>query len=519
MSQESKVEGSAASGPSEVTKGSIRQKIWTYIKENDLATFPKDVKDRIPNYKGSDEAAVKAYELDMFKNAGTIEVNPDKPQQKARFLALEAKKTLLVPSTRLRTGLFNRITPDEDAKPEQLKLFSTTRGVREHSVPVGLDSDIKIDLVVTGCVAVSKEGYRLGKGEGYADLEYGMMMAMGAINKDTLVVTTVHDCQIVDIPESLMEAHDADVDYIVTPTEVIKCNSKRPKPTGIIWSILSQEKLNRCPILKKLRVQEKKEGKDVRIKDEETAPSLEELEEAAQKVDEVDEEAGGDAGPRRYRRRRYYRYQRKPRRSGGDEGDEEKGSASEDQAEGKGKQQRRRRPNRTRRRPNQDGEGPDEGEEGDGDGEGRKPRPKRNPPRRRRFQPGRRKRSQDGSQEGDSEGREGDGDRPRMIRGKTSSVYIGGIPKQLRVSELKDHVKGKEVKPLQVIWHGRNGHAFLVFPKDTEADEALERLCDLSHGDKKLTVQLSKRTQHRRKIAENDGGNDSAKDDNPDGTD
>jgi hypothetical protein len=123
-----------------------------------------------------------------------------------------------------------------------------------------------------------------------------MMMAMGAVNQNTLVVTTVHDCQVVDIPESLMQPNDVSVDYIVTPTQVIKCNNQRSKPPGVIWSLLTQEKLNRCPVLKKLRVIEQKQGKDVQIKDEETTPSLEELEEAAQKVDEVDEEAGGDVG-------------------------------------------------------------------------------------------------------------------------------------------------------------------------------------------------------------------------------
>lgn len=102
-----------------------------------------------------------------------------------------------------------------------------------------------------------------------------------------------------------------------------------------------------------------------------------------------------------------------------------------------------------------------------------------------------------------------------MSRGKTSSVYIGGIPKTLRVSELKQQVKDKDVKPLQVIWHGRNGHAFLVFPKEKEADEALSCLGDLCINDKKLTVQLSKRTQNRRK----DGGDGSGKEDNAESTD
>ena len=51
-------------------------------------------------------------------------------------------------------------------------------------------------------------GYRLGKGEGYADMEYAMMFAMGAVSQETVVVTTVHDCQVVDIPEEVIDEHD-----------------------------------------------------------------------------------------------------------------------------------------------------------------------------------------------------------------------------------------------------------------------------------------------------------------------
>ena len=70
-----------------------------------------------------------------------------------------------------------------------------------------------------------------------------MMVSMGAVTEDTIVVTTVHDSQVLDIPESLMEDHDLLVDYIVTDTQVIKCNRTRTKPTGIIWSRLTPEKV------------------------------------------------------------------------------------------------------------------------------------------------------------------------------------------------------------------------------------------------------------------------------------
>lgn len=45
--------------------------------------------------------------------------------------------------------------------------------------------------------------------------------------------------QIVDIPEELIESHDLTVDYILTPTQVIKTNCQHPKPQGIFWSKVS----------------------------------------------------------------------------------------------------------------------------------------------------------------------------------------------------------------------------------------------------------------------------------------
>ena len=88
-------------------------------------------------------------------------------------------------------------------------------------------------------------GLRIGKGEGFADLEWAMMTAMGAVNKDTVVITTVHDCQIVDIPEKLIEEHDLTVDYVVTQTEIIECKNSRPKPAGIFWSKLEPVKVQK----------------------------------------------------------------------------------------------------------------------------------------------------------------------------------------------------------------------------------------------------------------------------------
>jgi 5-formyltetrahydrofolate cyclo-ligase len=114
----------------------------------------------------------------------------------------------------------------------------------------------RIDLIVVGSVAVVPEtGARIGKGEGFAELEYGVLRALGVIDEGTIVATTIHDEQLVseaDIPTASLLAHDVPVDLICTPTRTIEVKGARqadgsfrrlPKPTGIYWELLSPEKL------------------------------------------------------------------------------------------------------------------------------------------------------------------------------------------------------------------------------------------------------------------------------------
>ena len=62
-------------------------------------------------------------------------------------------------------------------------------------------SRLKIDLFVVGSVAVDTMGRRLGKGEGFADMEFAMAASHHqAVGPDTVVVTTVHDAQVFEQP-------------------------------------------------------------------------------------------------------------------------------------------------------------------------------------------------------------------------------------------------------------------------------------------------------------------------------
>jgi len=79
---------------------------------------------------------------------------------------------------------------------------------------------VKVDLFVAGSVTVSPNGGRLGKGTGYSDQEYALLKDSGALSPETLVVTTVHDVQIVENISS--QEWDVPVNIIVTPTKIMR---------------------------------------------------------------------------------------------------------------------------------------------------------------------------------------------------------------------------------------------------------------------------------------------------------
>lgn len=356
-------------------------------------------------------------------------------------------------------------------------------------------------------------GHRIGKGEGFADLEFAMMRAMEAVDGNIIVVTTVHESQITDIPKELMQPHDLTVDYIVTPDEIIEC-PRHEKPEGVIWSMLTKEKLSRIPILQKLRARQREAGVDVTLKDGDKADVSE------SNPDEKEEKSDKRQRDRR-RRRKNPRARRESDKTDGEKGEHSESGEVED------KEGRRRRNNnnnrRRRRRSNRKSEGDggdgDTGAEsgGDGDkenmGEDQKDRRRRRPQRRRRRSTNK---SRDGDHSGDEERGEekdrGEGrPRRRQNSGPLSTVYVGALPRSLRVSEFKAQVRDRGVNPLRVIWHGASGHAFLQFQKKDEADGALNTLKDLEIDGRALKVEMSRRGG---KGSPDEAGDDTIKSDN-----
>jgi len=187
------------------------------MEERGIATFPKPVFHRIPNFVGAEKAAQNLRELPEYKAARGIFCNPDSPQRSVREKALRDGKIVVIATPRLRKG-FLLLDPNKIPQ-ESISIASTIRGAFKHGCLVE-PSEVRVDLFVAGSVAVSPDGGRLGKGTGYSDQEYAILKNSGGLTPETPVVTTVHDIQIVEkIPR---EEWDVSVDVIVTSTRVIR---------------------------------------------------------------------------------------------------------------------------------------------------------------------------------------------------------------------------------------------------------------------------------------------------------
>jgi 5-formyltetrahydrofolate cyclo-ligase len=233
------------------TKQALRERIWRLLERRRVGRFPLPLADRIPNFAGAEAAAERLAALPEWRAAQALKCNPDAPQRAVRLRALREGKDVYVAVPRLADArCFLHLDPRRLG--DRLAAAATIKGAGALGTPVTPQELPHIDLVVAGSVAVNRRGARVGKGGGYSDLEYALAHQLGAVNARTTVVTTVHDLQIVTgaIP---MTSHDLPVDIIVTPTRLIRCPRRWPRPQRIEWDALTATQLAAMPALGRLR--------------------------------------------------------------------------------------------------------------------------------------------------------------------------------------------------------------------------------------------------------------------------
>ncbi len=233
-------------------KAALRDEVWTALTEAKVARFP-GARNRISNFTGAEAAARRLRDTDTWAGAHTVKSNPDSAQLPVRQYALEDGKTVYMAVPKLaEPDPFFLLDPDHLADPPRkaVSIKNATRSARRISV----DALEPVGLVVTGCVAVGEDGARLGKGGGFADLEFALAREAGLIGDDTLVVTTVHELQLRGAGEIPWSSHDAPVDLVVTPDRIVDCREhRRERPSGgIVWESLTEQKIASIPLLQKL---------------------------------------------------------------------------------------------------------------------------------------------------------------------------------------------------------------------------------------------------------------------------
>lgn len=229
------------------SKREVRKAVWKAMEREGVARFP-GADGRIPNFAGAKLAAQKLAGHRVWKRSVVVKANPDSPQTHVRRIALEQGKQVIMAVPRLHTAQPFRLLDPRKLNAQQVREAATIKGALKHGQAIATSELPEIDFVVCGSVAVNLTGARIGKGGGYSDLEYGLLIEDGKIDDHTVVATTVHPMQL--LREHLMVTeHDLPVDLVATPRAVIEIERQYERPAGIIPDQLQEDQLRDIPAL------------------------------------------------------------------------------------------------------------------------------------------------------------------------------------------------------------------------------------------------------------------------------
>ena len=233
----------------------IRERVWEELRKvaKPDSRFHFDFSSFIPDFEGSEKCAETIRDMEVYKKARSLMITPDNCLELLREYSIKDNKVIVMPTYGIRRGF---VLLSRDLVPLGKEDFAATldgaeRFGRYLSI-LELKELGKIDLMVTGASVVSVNGVRYGKGHGYFDLEWGMFRELGLVDDNTPVIAVVHDCQVIE-EDIEAKAYDTIMDYIVTPTRVIRVRVRRKKPKGIMWDKIPEYMLEEIPILYELK--------------------------------------------------------------------------------------------------------------------------------------------------------------------------------------------------------------------------------------------------------------------------
>lgn len=233
-------------------KDVVRNRVWTELEATSAAIG--SAFSSIPNFVGADAAAQRLAALPFWKNASIVKSNPDAAQGPVRLRALQDGKRVYTPVPELLADFpFVELDPVRlTASGIAFEDVMYADGSLKYGKPLQFEDMEPMDVLVVGCVAVTRNGGRTGKGAGFADLELGIFRELGLVPAHAPLVTTVHQLQVVSNDDVVMAGHDSPLDWIVTPDEVIETMTAYPTPTGVEWSAVRDDQFADIPFLREV---------------------------------------------------------------------------------------------------------------------------------------------------------------------------------------------------------------------------------------------------------------------------
>ena len=203
----------------------------------------------------SGKAAERLRRTLPYRESRRVLVSLDRALVQVRLNVLSDRKKLVIPTRAMKDG-FLTVDPEESIPPRKRLLAvqphpgNAFARKNRHDVPL----EPPIDLIITGALAVGRDGTRLGDGQGHLDLQFAILRELAWLHPQVQIMALVTENQIhASLP---IEAHDIGVQWIVTPDGTIPTSLSKPLSPGVIWERLTQRQIKRNSALFYLRNRE-----------------------------------------------------------------------------------------------------------------------------------------------------------------------------------------------------------------------------------------------------------------------
>jgi 5-formyltetrahydrofolate cyclo-ligase len=177
----------------------------------------------VPDFDGSDRAAERVAESSPYQASSSVFVTPDNSLGAFTVRALNDGKKVLVPTFGLRRGIM-RLDPSV-ISPSEREFASTLDGLERlgHRLTLSELSRERIDLCVSGAIAIGDDGRLFNQREGFLDIELALLLHLEVIEEDVPLLAVVHDAQLL----GLKSPGPTHVDAALTPSRSVSFQRAR----------------------------------------------------------------------------------------------------------------------------------------------------------------------------------------------------------------------------------------------------------------------------------------------------